>query len=273
MHELSNENSPATELGLHNMPPSALDIGDALQSRDVQVKPVDRSTAETVPLLAGFPRAQLDSLLRFGSIQRYPRGTTLFEEGEYADKLHIVLSGTVEIFSTCRGREWGLFLMNSGDILMPVAIMYSEPYLNSARTVTSSRLLLLDAERVREQAAASADFAIRLARSIAGQLRMSMRQVLELKCRNAAQRLGSFLLKLSDREGIAAELPMPKRNLAARIGMTPETLSRTLQVLADNGLVVRGRQIIIRDRRRIEQFCGPDPCPISDAERLKINAL
>jgi CRP/FNR family transcriptional activator FtrB len=103
---------------------------------------------------------------------------------------------------------------------------------------------------------------------------MAMRQVLELKCRNAAQRLGSFLLKLSDKADLgSAELPMPKRNLAARIGMTPETLSRTLQVLADNGLVVRGRQIIVRDRRQIETFCGPDPCPVSDAEHLKINAL
>jgi CRP/FNR family transcriptional activator FtrB len=225
-------------------------------------------------LFAGLPRQQAESLLQIATVQRYPRGTTLFEEGEYADKLYILLSGAVEIFSTCRGREWGLFLMNSGDVLMPVAVMFSEPYLNSARTVSSSRLLLIDAERVRELASSSADFALRLSRPTAAQLRMTMRQVLELKCRNAAQRLGSFLLKLSDKaESGTAELPMPKRNLAARIGMTPETLSRTLQVLADNGLVVRGRQIIVRDRGRIESFCGPDPCPISDTERLKINAL
>ena len=237
------------------------------------MRPADRLAAERLPLLAGLSREQVDPLLQFASIHRYPRGTALFDEGEYADKLHILLSGTVEVFSTCRGREWGLFLMNSGDVVMPVPVLYSEPYINSARTVSSCRLLLLDAERVRAQAIASAEFAIRLGRSIAGQLRMTMRQVLELKCRNAAQRLGSFLLKLSDKEGNAAELPMPKRNLAARIGMTPETLSRTLQVLADNGLVVRGRQIIVRDRTRIESFCGPEPCPVTDAERLKINAL
>lgn len=252
---------------------NALERGEDSSFRDLQVRPAERSAVLEHPLLAGLPRQEVDRLLEFGSVQRYPRGTTLFDEGEYADKLHILLSGTVEIFSTCRGREWGVFLMNSGDVLMPVAVLYSEPYLSSARTVTSARVLLLDAERVRARAAASAEFAIRLGRSVAAQLRMSMRQVLELKCRNAAQRLGSFLLKLSDREGIAAELPMPKRNLAARIGMTPETLSRTLQVLADNGLVVRGRQIIVRDRSRIQKFCGPDPCPISDNERLKINAL
>lgn len=238
------------------------------------MRAADRLTAEKLPLFCGLPPQQMESLLQFASVQRYPRGTTLFEEGDYPDKLHILLTGTVEVFSTCRGREWGLFLMNSGDIFMPVAVLFSEPYLNSARTVSSCRLLLLDAERVRAQAAASAEFGIRLSRSIAGQLRMTIRQVLELKSRNAAQRLGSFLLKLSDRaEGAAIELPMPKRNLAARIGMTPETLSRTLQVLADNGLVVRGRQIIVRDRKRIELFCGPEPCPSPDTDRVKINAL
>ena len=238
------------------------------------MRPADRLAAESHPLLCGLSRQQVDWLLQFASIQRYPRGAIVFDEGDYPDKLHILLGGTVELFSTCRGRDWGLFLMNSGDVLMPVAVLYSEPYLNSARTVSPCRLLLLDANRVRTQAASSAEFALRLGRSIAGQLRMTMRQVLELKCRNAAQRLGSFLLKLSDKTAIGtAELPMPKRNLAARIGMTPETLSRTLQVLADNGLVVRGRQIIVRDRERIESFCGPEPCPISDTERVKINAL
>jgi CRP/FNR family transcriptional activator FtrB len=255
------------------MSPDALEAAGNSRSESFELRQADRATAETLPLLSGLPRQRLDRLLQFASMQRYPRGTALFEEGDYADKLHVVVSGTVEIFSACRGREWGLFLMNSGDVLMPVAVLYSEPYLSSARTVSSSRVLLLDAERVRQEAAASAQFCLRLGRSVAGQLRMTMRQVLELKCRNAAQRLGSFLLKLADKEGTTAELPMPKRNLAARIGMTPETLSRTLQVLADNGLQVRGRQIIVRDRGRIEDFCGPDPCPVSESERLKINAL
>ena len=66
---------------------------------------------------------------------------------------------------------------------------------------------------------------------------------------------------------------MRKRNLAARIGMTPETLSRTLQTLADNGLVVRGRQIIVRDRARIESFCGADVGSPPLDESLQVHIL
>jgi CRP/FNR family transcriptional activator FtrB len=165
-------------------------------------------------------------------------------------------------------------LMNSGDVFVPGAVLFNERYTISARTLGFCRMLLLDAERVRAEAAGSAKFAMHLSRAMAGQFRVAIRQVLDLKSRNAAQRLANFLLKIVDSSSCPApEIPMRKRNLAARIGMTPETLSRTLQVLADNGLVVRGRQIIVRDRERIKAFCGPDPYSPPVDERLEVHVL
>ena len=229
---------------------------------------------EDLPLFSGMPRQDVERLLKFASVQRYPSGTLLFEEGEHPDKLHVLISGTVEIFSTTNSREWGVMLMNAGDIFLPGAVLFNEPYTTSARTLGFCRVLLLDAERVRAQAATSPQLSMTLSRAMAGQFRVAIRQVLDLKSRNAAQRLASFLLRLADTSAVPTpELPMRKRNLAARIGMTPETLSRTLQVLADNGLVVRGRQIIVRDRDRIERFCGPDPYRPRVEDSLQVHAL
>jgi CRP/FNR family transcriptional activator FtrB len=234
----------------------------------------DSDAAETLPLFAGMGRQDIGRILKFSTVQRYPPGTVLFNEGEQPDKLHVILSGTVEIFATCGGREWGMMLLNSGDVFVPAAVMFNEPYTTSARTLGSCRLLLLDAERVRAEAANSAPLALQIGRAIAGQFRVAMRQVLDLKSRSAAQRLASFLLNIVDSSnGSIPELPMRKRNLAARIGMTPETLSRTLQVLADNGLVVRGRQIIVRDRSRIEDFCGPEPYRPETEHEFHVHAL
>lgn len=224
-------------------------------------------------LLEGLAESRKDELLRSASVERYPRGAILAEQGKMADVLHIILSGTVELYSSAQGRELGVFLMNSGDVLMPAAALYSEPYLVSARSVATARVLLLDAVAVRRVAAASAELALRLARIMAGQFRVSVRQIVDLKCRNAAQRLGSFLLRLADDAGSSpAELTLPKRHLAGRIGMTPETLSRSLQILADHGLVVRGRQVILRDRPEIERFCGAEPCSGVRETILAVNA-
>jgi DNA-binding transcriptional regulator YhcF (GntR family) len=69
------------------------------------------------------------------------------------------------------------------------------------------------------------------------------------------------------------QIPIAKRQLAARVGMQPETLSRTLQVLGQNGLRVRGRQIIIVDREKAEAFCGPNPYPGRREDELGVHAL
>lgn len=235
---------------------------------------VEFNMVEDLPLFAGLEPHQVERLLQFSATQRYSPGTLLFSEGERAANLHVVISGTVEIFSKTIQRDWGVMLMNAGDIFMPGAVLFDEAYPTSARTLGSCRILLIDAQRVRSEAAGCGRLALALSRSLAGQFRLALRQVLDLKSRNAAQRLACFLLKIADSSDAAVpELPMRKRNLAARIGMTPETLSRTLQILADNGLLVRGREIIVRDRERIERFCGPEPYRQPIDEHLAVHIL
>ena len=99
--------------------------------------------------------------------------------------------------------------------------------------------------------------------------------ILDLKCRSPSQRLGAFLLRLHDaaQPGPPAEVPFSKRQLASRIGMQPETLSRTLQTLAANGLYLRGREIMVTNRAAIEEFCGPDPYPPATEYELGVHAL
>ena len=83
-----------------------------------------------------------------------------------------------------------------------------------------------------------------------------------------------ILLRLVGESGAAdaADLPVSKRHLASRIGMTPETLSRALQTLASNGLVVRGAKVLVRDRKKIEDFCGTHPYPDATETALDVHA-
>jgi CRP-like cAMP-binding protein len=110
---------------------------------------------------------------------------------------------------------------------------------------------------------------------MAGQWRLALRIILDLKCRSPAQRLAAFLLRLHDASdpGMPAEVPFSKRQLASRIGMQPETLSRALQTLTGNGLYLRGRQIIVTNRAAADDFRGPDPYPPASEYELGVHAL
>lgn len=232
-------------------------------------------SVRSLPLLRSLGDERLEHVLSYSSVERYPSGTVLFKEGGLPDHLHVLLSGTVELYTSHAPRDCGILLMSAGDLFMPAAALFNEPYLNSARALTTSRILLLNAKVAREEFSRSAELAMQISKVLAGQFRMAVRHVIDLKCRNAAQRLAAFLLRLVDESDVpgTAELPIPKRNLASRVGMTAETLSRTLQTLADNGLVVRGNRVLLRDRSRIEAFCGPPPYADVAEEELGVHAL
>jgi len=230
---------------------------------------------DELPFLGQLPKPVRDRLLAVSRIERFAPRAQLFGGAQMPSDLHIVLSGMIDLSSSYRGGECTVLMMAAGDVLIPAAALYSEPYLVSAHALTPSRLLAVDAKAVRQEAHKCPELALSLARVLAGQWRVALKIILDLKCRSPSQRLGAFLVRLHDasQPGPPAELPFSKRQLASRIGMQPETLSRTLQTLAANGLYLRGREIIVTNRGAIEDFCGPDPYPPATEYELGVHAF
>lgn len=238
--------------------------------------PADRlgSFATELPLLGSLPASVRDRLLESSRIERLAPRADVFIKGEAPKDLHIVLNGIVDLSCAYKGNECTALMMAAGDVFMPAAALYAETYLVSARALTATRLLMIDVKAVREEAAKCTELALGLTRIMAGQWRVALKIILDLKCRSPSQRLAAFLLRLHGAQGgPPAEIPFSKRQLASRIGMQPETLSRTLQTLAANGLYLRGRQIIVTNRAAAEEFCGPDPYPPASEFELGVHAL
>jgi CRP/FNR family transcriptional activator FtrB len=253
---------------------SLMDSGNASPMGSAGLDPQQVPAAD-IPLLAGLPAASLERLLAAARIQRFERGKLMFAEGEIPREQQIVLSGIVDLARLEGGRECTTMMMSAGDVLALAAALSNEPFLVSARALTIVRILAIETEAVRAEALRTPVFAMNMVKVLSGQWRVAHRIILDLKCRSPSQRLAAFLLRLHDssRPGTIPEIPFSKRQLAARIGMQPETLSRTLQTLAANGLHLRGHQIILLDRDKIKAFCGPDPYPSGNEHGLGVYAL
>lgn len=228
-----------------------------------------------LPIFAGLGPDVLDELLAQASTRQYRPGELIIREGEFVPALRIVLRGIVDLTHLSGKSECGVLLLSSKDLLLPATTMFHEPALVSARALTHTKVLMLDGTRVEAVLARSTVLAANLMRAMSGQWRMAVRNSLDLNCRSAAQRVGAFLLRLADLQSDAAApvLPIAKRHLAVRLGMSAETLSRMLQTVAAHGLYLRGRTIVIRDRGAIEEFCGPDPYPDKDERPLDVFAM
>lgn len=262
-------------IGKQPMPHDAIILSDSRLSGPRHPDPGMLEEVKALPLFRGVPQRLVESLLTTSSRRRYAAGAMILRQGEHAPDLHIIRRGIVDLAHFTSKSNCGILLLSSKDLLLPATTLFHEPALVSARALTNTTILTLEGHAVESALAQSFILSLNLMKAVSGQWRMVVRTVLDLNCRTAAQRVGAFLLRLSDLQSEAVEpiLPIAKRHLAVRLGISPETLSRMLQTVTDHGLHLRGRTIVIRDRAAIEEFCGPDPYPIKDERSLDVFAL
>lgn len=225
------------------------------------MKAEDIAQLSSLSLFADVQGETLVKLTRGALLQRYPAGTQIIEQGEKPDFLHILLEGTVEMIGTGGpdARETIVEILQPVDCFILAAVLTDTPHLMSARVIEPARLLLLPAETLRNEIAADHKLALTMLGSLARQFRMMVRQIKGLKLRTTTQRLGCYLLALQEEStDHSVELPIDKRRLAARLGMTPESLSRAFGALREYGVRASGKRIEIEDPEILRQNCATD---------------
>lgn len=226
-----------------------------------------------VGLLNHLSAIDLGRLAQIASLKWYDKGDLLFEEGGEPGCLFVLLDGLVELFATRRKREAAVLIMWPPAIILPAAALSSERYLLAGRALTKVKAIALDAQEVRKEVERSAALARLFTSLLAAQFRLLVRQVKDQKLRGGPQRLCAFLsrvLRETGKDGFA-DLPIAKATLASRLGMTPESLSRALHVVEENGIAMRGSRIILLDPDRVSRFCDPDPLFDGPDRRFNLN--
>jgi CRP/FNR family transcriptional activator FtrB len=212
-----------------------------------------------LPLFSEMSADSLESLLDAALLQQFPTGVVLLHEGEPADFLHILLDGFVEIFTEQNGVEWGVALIHPVSTFILAAVVSDQPYLNSARTLTDSRVLLIPSQCVRSVFDRDVAFARIVARELALAYRSSVKKLKGYMSRSSVERVANWILTEAQRSPAQGNIVIPfdRGTLASHIGTTRENLSRNLALLTERGIRVRGREIIIDDQNQLESFARP----------------
>ena len=200
-----------------------------------------------------------EQLLPASFLQRFPKGVTLITEGDPADFLHVVVEGAVELFATQKRQESAILVARPVSTFILAAVLRDAVYLMSARTLESSRILMIPSESIRTVVLEDAAFAEAMIAELAQAFRFMVKTVKNLKLRTAVERLANYLLRLRVEEGGAASfaLPYEKRMVASLLGMTPENLSRAFATLKPYGVIVDGPQVTLTKPDDLERLAKP----------------
>lgn len=219
-----------------------------------------RQEIRDLPLFADMELENFEALLRGAYVQNFPPRIDLISEGESPDFLHIVVSGSVDLFASWSGRETTLATVGPLSTFILAATIKEAPYLMSARTLEKSRIILLPSEDVRKVFDQDNAFARAIVMELSQCYRSVVKNTKHLKLRTSLERLANYLLRQSKRAGSNEfNLTIEKRRLASLLGMTPENLSRAFKGLEPFSVQVDGSHIRITDPKDLTRFAKPSP--------------
>ena len=189
-------------------------------------------------------------------------GRSFINEGDPADSFFNVTAGTAKLFKLLPdGRRQITGFVGPGHFL---GLAVSDTYAFSAEAIEPVRFCRFPRARLRRLLDDFPAMEKRLLEVAANELVAAQEQMLLLGRKTARERLASFLL-LQSRQGLACghsrqrfNLPMTRGDIADYLGLTIETVSRTLTRLRGERMieVVSQNELVIRDRRALESLAG-----------------
>lgn len=212
-----------------------------------------------IALFQGLTDASLQRLLSGAHVSHLDDGQVLFVQDDDADRFYVLLNGWVKLYRlTEDGAQTLVSVVAPGETFAEAAVFASARFPVCAEAVGAATALVVARREVTAALTDDPQIALAMLASLSGRLRHLVDSIENMQVRSAPQRLAHFILHFCpERSGPArVDLPFAKILVAQRLGMRPETLSRSLAALRRYGVQASRERITVADVQRLRAFCN-----------------
>lgn len=188
------------------------------------------------------------------------RGDVLFQRGDPSTGFYVVVHGQVKLaLSSPQGVEKVVELFGPGQSFGEAVMFMGKPYPVYAQTLADSLLLHISKNVVFEGIDSDPAFCRKMLAGLSIRLHRLIHYVESFSLRSSAQRVIGYLLQdleeVKDGRDVHINLPANKNVIASNLNITPETFSRILHNLANDGLIeVNGKDVCIKDVAKLRAY-------------------
>ena len=193
------------------------------------------------------------ALVDQGKVSRqYLPGEAIFHEGDECRGVHCIESGLIGIRKMdVGGNEILLRLSHPGDTMGYRSFLAGNDHNNSAEALEPSVICLVSGGTVRSLLEKNPTLGLRFLKHAARDLDDAEEKVLQSTTLPVRARFAHLLLVLKERYGVAGEdgalvleLPLSRQDMAAMIGIRPESMSRTIRSFEEDDIAhFSGRRV------------------------------
>ena len=215
-----------------------------------------QSVQETLSRAGIFQGVDPDAVINLISqmqTESFPRGTTIFDEGEPGDTLYIIIEGKVKLARHAPdGRENLLSVMGPSDMFGELSIFDPGPRTSSAVCVTEVKAATMDSEMLRTWINDHPEISQQLLRVLARRLRRTNASLADLIFTDVPGRVAKTLLQLANRfgtqegTGLRVNHDLTQEEIAQLVGASRETVNKALATFAQRGWIrLEGKSVVI----------------------------
>lgn len=211
-------------------------------------------------LFADLPEAELAAVAGACAIRGLAKGEYLFREGEPAEGFYVVQSGVINVHRlNADGREQVICFFRANESLAEATLVTVDAYPADAVATEPSQVIIVRRREFRDLIFKKPELALRMLSSMSLHLKHLVQLLQDLKGRQIEARLADWILQhlpaAAAGQPAVLELPVSKKVIAGQLGVTSETLSRTLAKFRDQSiLVVDGKRITVHDLAGLREW-------------------
>ncbi|HEX7516425.1 MAG TPA: Crp/Fnr family transcriptional regulator [Chthoniobacterales bacterium] len=221
---------------------------------------VIENTLRSCQLFVGLPAADISAIGAFTVSKNLGKGDYLFREGAHSEGFYIVQKGAVNVHRvSAAGKEQTIHLFRPTESFAEASLATDTGYPADARATEPAMVLLVPKSEFIELLRHRPELALRMLGSMSQHLRVLVGLLDDLTLKDMETRLANWLLKRCPRPlsntATVIQLDRTKRVLAAEMGTTSETLSRTLAKFRDQKLLrVKGNTITLTKPHELQKL-------------------
>jgi len=225
--------------------------------------PIDLANAlQHTPLFASLSAGARETLLAHARRQSVPAGQWIFHAGKPATRFFLVLVGCVRVFQLApSGEEQTLHTFKPTQTIAEAPALKQLAYPANAQATEPTELLAIDGDAFLRILSDHPAIVADVITGLTVKLHELATLVETLSLKSAPARVATALLDEQHQAGVAPAaaftLSRPKQQIAAQLGLTPETVSRCLKRFTqEHWITQKGRQITIQNPAALQNLAN-----------------